>query len=255
MDEETALSDTTKDAVLGGRVTLLQPRQGHRAGHDAVLLAAAVPAVPGDRVLDLGAGVGTAAFCLAARVAVGYLTLVEIDPGLAALAERNAGLNGVGNRTRVIVMDARARGPMRERAGLLLGAVDRVMTNPPFHDVARHRASPQAGRREAHSADEGLIGAFLRTAVAVLRPGGTLTMIHRADQPEALLSAMSGRFGGIQLTPIHPKPGAAAVRLIVTGTKGSRAPVSILPGLVLQDGEGKPTDAAEAVLRGGAALV
>jgi tRNA1(Val) A37 N6-methylase TrmN6 len=254
MDEETALSDTTTDAVMGGRVTLLQPRSGHRAGHDAVLLAAAVPAVAGDRVLDLGAGVGTAAFCLAARVAVGYLTLVEIDPVLAALAERNATLNGVGNRTRVIVMDARARGPMRERAGLLLGAVDRVMTNPPFHDLARHRGSPQPARREAHSADEGLIGAFMRTAVAVLRPGGTLTMIHRADQPEALLSAMGGRFGDIRLTPIHPKPGSPAIRLMVTGIKGSRAPVSIMPGLVLQDSEGQPTVEAEAVLRHGGSL-
>ena len=251
MDEEVALSDTTEDAVMGGRVTLLQPRQGHRAGHDAVLLAAAVPAVPGDRVLDLGAGVGTAAFCLAARVSIGYLTLVEIDPVLAALAERNAALNGVGNRTRVIIMDARARGPMRERAGLLLGAVDRVISNPPFHDTARHRSSPHAARREAHAAEEGLIGAFLRTAVAVLRPGGTLTIIHRADQPEALLSAMGGRFGGIRLTPVHPKPGAAAVRLIATGIKGSRAPVAIMPGLVLQDSEGQPTAEAEAILRQG----
>lgn len=254
MDEETTLSPTTTDAILGGRVKLVQPRQGHRVGHDAVLLAAAVPAAAGDRVLDLGAGVGSAAFCLAARVPVGFLTLVEIDPELAALAERNAGLNGVANRTRIVVMDARARGPMRERAGLMLGAVDRVMTNPPFHDLARHRGSPLASKREAHAADEGLIGAFLRTAVAVLRPGGTITLIHRADQPDALIAAMRGRFGDIRVTPIHPKPGAPAVRVIVTGTKGSRAPVAIMPGLVLQDEEGRPTEGAEAILRSGRAL-
>jgi len=243
--------ETTTDTVLGGRVQLVQPRRGHRAGHDAVLLAAAVPALPGERVLDLGAGVGTAAFCLAARVAVGYLTLVEIDPALAVLAEQNAAANGYGNRTRVIVMDALARGAPREKAGLLVGEIDRVITNPPFHDTPRHRASPAAGKRLAHAAGDDLLAGFLRTAVSVLRPGGTVTLIHRADQPEALLAALRGRFGGVTLRPVHPKPGAPAVRLIATGIKGSRAPVSILPGLVLQDGEGRPTPEAEAILREG----
>jgi tRNA1(Val) A37 N6-methylase TrmN6 len=251
MTAEAEDLETTTDSVLGGRVLLVQPRRGHRAGHDAVLLAAAVPALPGDRVLDLGAGVGTAAFCLAARVAVGYLTLVEIDPALARLAEQNAAANGYGNRTRVLVMDALARGAPREKAGLLIGAIDRVMTNPPFHDAARHRASPAAGRRLAHAAGDDLLAGFLRTAVAVLRPGGTVTLIHRADQPEALLAALRGRFGGVTLRPVHPKPGAPAVRLIATGVKGSRAPVSILPGVVLQDGEGQPTAEAEAILREG----
>jgi tRNA1(Val) A37 N6-methylase TrmN6 len=254
MTVATTSLDTTTDAVLGGRVQIIQPRQGHRAGHDAVLLAAAVPAAPGDRVLDLGAGVGTAAFCLASRVSVGYLTLVEIDPELATLAEQNAAANHLANRTRVVVMDARARGTMRERAGLLIGAVDRVMTNPPFHDAARHRASPSGVKRAAHLAESDTLGGFLRTAVSVLRPGGTLTMIHRADQPEALLAAFRGRFGGVAIRPIHPKPGAPAMRLIMTGTKGSRAPVAILPGLVLQDGEGRPTAEAEAILRGGQGL-
>jgi tRNA1(Val) A37 N6-methylase TrmN6 len=251
MSTTTQDQDTTTDTVLGGRVQLVQPRRGHRAGHEAVLLAAAVPAAPGDRVLDLGAGVGTAAFCLAARVAVGYLTLVEIDPVLAALAEQNAAANGYGNRTRVIVMDALARGTPREKAGLLVGAIDRVITNPPFHDAARHRASPAPGRRLAHSGGDDMLAGFLRTAVSVLRPGGTVTLIHRADQPEALLAALRGRFGGVTLRPIHPKPGAPAVRLIASGIKGSRAPTAILPGLVLQDGEGRPTAEAEAILREG----
>lgn len=243
--------ETTTDTVLGGRVQLVQPRRGHRAGHDAVLLAAAVPALSGERVLDLGAGVGTAAFCLAARVPVGYLTLVEIDPALATLAEQNAAANGFGNRTRVLVTDALARGSPREKAGLLVGEIDRVMTNPPFHDTSRHRASPVAGKRLAHAADGDVLAGFLRTAVSVLRPGGTVTLIHRADQPEALLGALRGRFGGVTLRPIHPKPGAPAVRLIATGIKGSRAPVSILPGLLLQDGDGQPTAEAEALLRDG----
>ena len=244
----------TTDSVLGGRVTLTQPRRGHRAGHDAVLLAAAVPALPGESVLDLGAGVGTAGLCLAARVAVGALTLVEVDPLLAGLAAGNAAANGLGERTRVIVVDAGARGSVREKAGLARGSVDRVMSNPPFHDAGRHRGSPDDARRRAHQADDDLLGAFVRAAVAVLRPGGTLTMIHRADQPAALLAALAGRFGGVSLRPVHPRPGGAANRLIVTGIKGSRAPVAILPGLVLADAEGRPSPEAEAILRDGAGL-
>ncbi len=248
------LLELSADKVLGGRVQITQPRSGHRAGHDAVLLAAAVPASPGDRILDLGAGVGTAAFCLAARVPQCFLTLVEIDPALAALAEQNAAANGYGNRTRVIVMDAEARGTSREKAGLLVGQIDRVITNPPFHDAPRHRVSPGAARRLAHAGGDDLLAGFLRTAVAVLRPGGTVTLIHRADRPEALIAAMKGRFGGITLRPVHPKPDAPAIRLIATGTKGSRAPTAILPGLVLQDAEGRPTPEAEAVLREGRGL-
>ena len=244
----------TTDSVLGGRVKLTQPRHGHRAGHDAVLLAAAVPALPGESVLDLGAGVGTAGLCLAARVTVGALTLVELDPQLAALAAANAAANGLGERTRVIVVDAGARGAVRERAGLARGTLDRVMSNPPFHDAARHRASPDDAKRRAHQAGDDLLDAFVRAAAAVLRPGGTLTMIHRADQPAVLLSALAGRFGGIRLTPVHPRPGAAANRLILSGIKGSRAPVAILPGLILADAEGRPSPEAEAILRGGAGL-
>lgn len=241
----------TSDAVLGGRVRLSQPSRGHRAGHDAVLLAAACPAIAGERVLDLGAGVGTAAFCLAARVPVGYLTLVEIDPDLAMLAEDNAVANGLDNRTRVIVADARARGHLRERAGLMLGQIDRVITNPPFHDEVRHRPSPNAQKNRAHRAEEGLLPAFLRTAAAVLKPGGTVTLIHRADRPEAILAAMAGRFGGVTIRPVHSRAHAAANRLLITGTKGSRAPVSILPGLTLATADGQATPEAEAVLRGG----
>lgn len=246
-----ALDELTADTVLGGRVQIHQPRAGHRAGHDAVLLAAAVPAVPGDRILDLGAGVGTAAFCVAARVPQCFLTLVEIDPALAALAERNASANGFGNRSRVVVMDALARGTSREKAGLVLGEIDRVITNPPFHDAPRHRASPGTRRRLAHVGGDEVLTGFLRTAVSVLRPGGTVTLIHRADRPEALLAAMKGRFGGVTIRPVHAKPDMPAIRLIVTGTKGSRAPVSFLPGLVLQDCLGKATKEAEGVLREG----
>lgn len=243
--------DATADSVVGGRVRLVQPRRGHRAGHDAVLLAAAVPAAPGDRVLELGAGVGTAALALAARVASLSLTLVEIDPQLAALAERNLALNGMMGG-RVVVADALARGRAREAAGLAPGAFDRVLTNPPFHDPARHRPSPE--RALAYSGGEEVLEGFVRTAAAVLRPGGTLTLIHRADRPAQLLGALAGRFGGLVLLPVHPKPAAPAVRLIVTGTKGSRAPVSILPGIVLQDAEGRPTPEAERVLRSAKAL-
>lgn len=236
--------DITADTLLDGRVRVLQPRRGHRIGHDAVLLAWATPARPGDRVLDLGAGVGAAAFCLAARVPVGYLTLVEIDPSLASLAETNAEANRLGDRTRVIVADARARGRAREASGLIFGKIDRVMTNPPFHDQARGRASPHPGKRLAHTGGPELLADFLRTAAAALRPSGTVTLIHRADALETVIATMAGRFGGVTLRPVHAKPDEPAVRILATGTKGSRAPLSILPGVVLNGLEG------EAIVRG-----
>lgn len=245
---------TTTDRLLGGRVILNQHERGHRAGHDAALLAAATPARAGERVLDLGAGTGAAGLCLAARVPIGYLTMVEVDPLLAALAEANAIANGLRDRTRVIVADVRARGAMRERSGLLLGAIDRVLMNPPFHDASRGRASPHPGRRLAHSGSADLLSAFLRTATAVLKPGGTVTLIHRADEIETVLATMRGRFGGLLVRPVHGKAGGAAVRLLITGTKGSRAPLAILPGIVLTDADGQPTPEAERLLRDAAAL-
>jgi tRNA1(Val) A37 N6-methylase TrmN6 len=247
-------SDLTDDAVLGGRLRLLQPRHGHRFGHDAILLAAATPARNADRVVDLGAGVGAAGLALAARVPGTQVKLVEIDARLAALAALNAARNQLVDRVNAIALDVAASAADYAAVGLRPASCAAVMMNPPFNDPTRHKPSPDRRRRAAHD----LVGASLATwtdaAARLLRPGGAFTVIFRADGLIDLLSALSGHFGAIAVLPVHGKPGAHAIRVIVGAIKGSRALPAILPGLVLAADDGTPAQAAEAVLRHGAEL-
>ena len=144
--------ETTQDAVLGGRLTLRQPRHGHRVGHDAILLAAATPARPGERAVDLFAGVGAAGLALALRVPGLDVRLVEIDPALVTLARDNIARNALSDRARAVVLDVNAPASEFSAAGISAGSADRVLMNPPFNDPLRQRASPQAERRLAHAA-------------------------------------------------------------------------------------------------------
>ncbi len=244
----------TDDAALGGRLTLRQPARGHRFGHDAILLAAATPAAAGEVAIDLGAGVGAAGLALARRVAGSTVRLVEIDRGLAALARENAERNGLHERVTVHALDVAAPAAAFMAAGLDAGCADRVLMNPPFHEEGRAQASPDAGRRAAHVAPAGALATWLGTAARLLRAGGTLSLIHRADGLGGLLAALAPAFGAVTLEPVHPKPGAAAIRILLCAAKGSAAPLRLLPGLVLNDENGRPSREAEAVLRHGAAL-
>jgi tRNA1(Val) A37 N6-methylase TrmN6 len=249
------LSDAvTEDAVLGGALRLRQPRRGHRVGHDAILLAAACPAQAGEHVVDLGAGVGAAGLALAVRALDIAVTLVEIDPHLAALAADNAALNGMAARVRSVVLDAAAPARAFAAAGLAPESVARVLMNPPFNDPVRQKTSPDRRRRLAHAAPREAVAAWIRTAARLLRPRGTLTVIFRADGLVDLGRALDSVFGAITVLPVYPKPDEPAIRILVRATKASRAPLALLPGLVLSDAEGHPTPQAEAVLRAGAIL-
>ena len=249
-DERVA--ETTQDAVLGGRLALRQPRHGHRVGHDAILLAAATQARPG--AVDLFAGVGAAGLALALRVPRLDVTLVEIDPALVTLARDNIARNDLSDRARAVELDVDA--PAREfsAAGISTASVDRVLMNPPFNDPLRQRASPQAGRRLAHAASHGQLTAWAGVASRLLKPNGVLTLIWRADGLARALDALTRRFGAIAVLPVHPRPDAAAIRVLVRAVKSSRAPLRLLPGLVLADAAGRPTAEAEAVLRDNAEL-
>jgi tRNA1(Val) A37 N6-methylase TrmN6 len=248
------LGAVTEDAVLGGALRLRQPRRGHRVGHDAVLLAAACPAHGSEHVVDLGAGVGAAGLAVAARAPGVTVTLVEIDPDLAALAADNAQLNGLAGRVTSVSLDAAAPARAFAAAGLAPDRVDRVLMNPPFNDPVRQRASPDRRRRLAHAAPRAALVAWIRTAARLLRPGGTLTLIFRADGLGDLGHALAAGFGAITVLPVYPKPDQPAIRILVRATKASRAPLVLLPGLVLNDVLGRPTPQAEAVLRAGATL-
>jgi tRNA1(Val) A37 N6-methylase TrmN6 len=244
--------ETTEDAALGGRLVLRQPRQGHRFGHDAILLAAACSARPGERLVDFGAGVGAAGLAVASRVDDLAVTLVERDPALVTLARANAAHNDLAGRVRAVCLEIGADAAGFAPAGLLPGTADHVIMNPPFN--APQNPSPHGGRRLAHSAAGDTLPSWLKAASRLLRPGGAVTLIWRADGLDAVLASVSASFGAIGLLPIHPKPDTPAIRVVVRAVKGSRAPLSLLAGFVLADQAGKPTAQAEAVLRGTAVL-
>jgi tRNA1(Val) A37 N6-methylase TrmN6 len=253
MPPETG-ADITEDAVLGGRLRLRQMSQGHRVGHDAILLAAACPVRIGERAADLGAGVGAAGLALARRVEGCHVTLVEIDAHLAALAQENAARNGLSARVDVVRVDVTGDARALAGAGLPPQSFMRVLMNPPFNDPARQRTSPDSRRRLAHAGMRGTLTVWIQAAAHLLCPSGTVSLIWRADRLEEVLQALHGLFGATTLLPIHAKPGQAAIRLLVRATRGSHAPLHLLPGFVLADEAGRPSAAAEAVLRRGEVL-
>jgi tRNA1(Val) A37 N6-methylase TrmN6 len=239
---------TTEDALLGGRVVIAQPARGYRAAIDPVLLAAAVPARPGERVLELGCGTGAAALCLLARVPGVHVTGVEIEPEIAALARRNALANGEAERFSIVEGDA-------ESARLLAGALfDHAMLNPPFHDSAAARPAADPLKARANAALPGALAAWIALALRRLKGAGTVTLIHKPERLGAILAALDGGAGGILVKPLQPRAEAPATRIVVQAAKGSRAPLALLPPLVLHAGDGRPSAALEPILRDAVAL-
>ncbi|MEJ8571716.1 tRNA1(Val) (adenine(37)-N6)-methyltransferase [Microbaculum marinum] len=248
--------DCSQDDFLGGRLSITQPRKGHRSGIEAVLIAAATPLAAGETVLDIGSGVGVAGLCALSRVAGARAVLVEADADLAALAAENARRNGFAVAGADASVDVHAL-DVTERGAIgalgLDGAVDHAVANPPFYDPAASRTSP--AKSAAHAAPADLLDAWIRFAARAVRPGGTLTLVHRAEAVSLVLQGFGRRFGGVTILPVHPRPGAAATRILVQGRKASRAPVAILPGLVLHGRQGHGfLPEVEAVLRTGAKL-
>jgi tRNA1(Val) A37 N6-methylase TrmN6 len=244
--------DITEDAFLGGQLLLKQKRSGHRAGHDAILLAAATQAQVGDHVVDLGAGIGTAGLALARRVAGVRLSLVEIDPELAELARANAAANAIP--AEAIVLDVTADAPAFAAHGLLPDSVDVVLTNPPFNDPARHRGSPDQSRHTAHVASDETLNAWVHAARRILRSNGALTLIWRADGIAEVLAALSRGFGSLVVLPVHGEAGRPAIRVLVRAVKGGRAPTRILPGLMLNEESRVPKKEVREILEGRAIL-
>ncbi len=229
---------------LDGKVRVEHPENGFRSGTDAVMLAAAVPAMPGQKALELGAGSGATSLCLTARVPELDVTAVEIDPQASDFARKNAKVNGgFSQKLQVVTADIfNLPAPLRRD-------FDHVFCNPPFHGDGQ--TSPDPARARALS-DEGALGQWLSLGLQRTISGGFFTAILRADRLPEALAAMGQR--GINLLPLWPRQGLPAKRVILMARKGSRAPFALLPGLVLHEADGRYTPEAEAILRDGAAL-
>jgi tRNA1(Val) A37 N6-methylase TrmN6 len=252
MNDSTS-GDITLDAVLGGRLTLRQPRRGHRVGHDAILLAAATGGGYGEHAVEFGAGAGAAGLAVALRHPGLRITLVEIDPALCALAAENAALNRMAERVVVLARDVTMPALFGVDA-LSPGTADRVLMNPPFNDPTRQNISPDPMRSLAHTAQADTLMRWVAAAARALRSGGILTLVWRAEGLAQMLGALERDFGGVTVLPIHPRPGAPAIRVLMRAAKGTHAPLVLLPGFALNDADGRPSAAAEDILRGGAVL-
>jgi tRNA1(Val) A37 N6-methylase TrmN6 len=244
----TDASEFTEDAFLGGQLRLRQPKSGHRAGHDAMLLAAATPAQPGDRVVDFGAGVGAAGFALARRVAGVELVLVEIDEALAALARANASANAIA--ADVIVLDVASTADVFAAVGLSPDSADVVLMNPPFNDPARHRASPDRGREVAHVATATTLESWVHAGRRILKSGGVLSLIWRADGLAEVLAALDRGFGSLKILPVHGNATTPAIRVLIRAIKGGKAPTQLHAALMLNDETAKPNKQAQEILAG-----
>lgn len=251
--------DITHDAFLGGRVYVYQPKKGrHRAGLDAVYLAAALPEETTGRIVDLGAGVGTAGFCAAARLPDISVTLVEIDEAVLSLAQKalqDPENTHFADRIDLLHADITAKGSLRHANGLLPSMADHAIMNPPYYEADRFRASPKSGRAGAHMLDERGLEPWAKTAADIVREGGSLTVIFRADGLHELLSVLQGRFGAIDVIPLRPRPDAPATRIVLRAIRASKAPLKLLPGFVLHESEGSDfTSQSKNIMRGGQGL-
>ena len=238
----------TMDAFLGGRLRLRQPKSGHRAGHDAMLLAAATSARSGDRVVDFGAGIGAAGLAVARRVAGIELVLVEIDEALAELARGNAASNAIP--ADVIVLDVTSAADAFAASGLPPDSVDAVLMNPPFNDPVRHRASPDKARETAHVATAATLETWIHAARRILKSGGVLTLIWRADGLAEVLAALDRGFGNLAILPVHGDAKKPAIRVLVRAVKGGKAPTQMHAALVLNNESTMPNKQVQDILAG-----
>jgi tRNA1(Val) A37 N6-methylase TrmN6 len=245
------LCEYSEDLFLEGRLRLRQPVKGYRGGTDALLLAAATET--GGRICDLGAGVGTVGMTLAVRGAADVL-LVEREPVFAACAEANITGAGFGARVRLIRADVFDRKAFLHAPLLADQSCDGVATNPPYEQSLRGRRTPSPLKNAAHAMQGGDLGEWLVTATRLLRSGGALTLIHRADRLADVLAALPGRLGGVHVLPVQAQVEEAASRILIRAVAVSRAPLVLLPPLILHGADGRFTREAEALHKGRAAL-
>ena len=244
------ITNITDDTLLGGELRFFQPKLGYRAAIDPVVLAASIEAGESGSVLDVGVGAGAAALCLAKRLHKVQITGIEIQLELANLARLNAKENGFSTRINIIHADIRM-----PPTGLNQGSFDHVMTNPPFVEKNRGRGSPDMAKLIATQESIVPLNVWLEFCLKMLRPSGTLTVIHRADRLDSILAALNTKAGKIVIYPLWPGVGnKPAKRILVRCKKGVRTPMAVLPGMVLHQADRTYTTIANEVLRNGEGL-
>lgn len=238
MDDQTPPGEIQ---ILGKRVRLLQPLRGFRTSLDSVMLSAACPAQNGERILDLGCGVGGAGLCVLARIPDTKLTGIDIQSDHIALAIQNAALNGVEERATFFT--ARVPDYRADRR------FDHIICNPPYLDAGAHARSPHAAKATAHGhGDDTELKDWIDCAFYNLRSKGSLTLIHRADQTDTIIRALGKRFGATEIIPLWPKSGLPAKRVIIRTLKDRHSPAALHPGITLHRDNGAYTAAAEEIL-------
>jgi tRNA1(Val) A37 N6-methylase TrmN6 len=246
-------STLSEDAFLDGKIRLLQPEKGYRAGIDAVFLAATIPVSAGETVFEPGIGAGAAALCLVARNPAIQIIGVEAAQRYAMICDENAKRNGFAHSVKAIHADV--KDCLRKDLAHLPehGTFAHAYANPPYHEDGKVTASPTLLKAQAHAFGEDDLEIWVKVMHAMVGLRGTVTVIYRADALAKLLASMDSRFGDIRVAPLYARAGSSAARVIVQGVKGSRAPLQLLPGLILHDDSNAFTADAEAVLRSGVA--
>ena len=241
--------NTTQDLFLGGRLTLAQPSRGYRAGSDAVLLAATITAEPGQRVLDVGCGVGTAGLCLARRVAGIQLTGIDADAELLTLARQNAAENGLADGVLFLPIDVIAGVPPD-----LVGGFDHVMANPPYFAPRQAQISPDPRRARARSNPARNLAAWVRFALACLKADGRLVFIHRRERADEIADLLAAGDCRPRIVPLIARPGRPPKRVLITAAKANSGPTTWSEPLIVHDATGAYSVLFENVLRHGHAL-
>ncbi len=244
---------TTHDAFHNGAFEVIQPSdKGYRSGLDAMLIAAALPASSKGVVADLGSGVGVAGLAALNLNRELDALLIEKNEQLVELAEQSIRLNKnsfLRTRCTILNADVLLSGEERMKAGMKPESVDHVIMNPPYNSVS-DRPPVDPMRIEAFMMGEGGADAWFRTAANIIRPGGTLITIYKTENFGDILACTKGRFGGLEILPIHSRADEPAKRIIVRGTYGSRAPMALLPGFVVHEQDGSYTPRAQAIVDG-----
>jgi len=239
----------TDDTLLGGRLCLRQPVDGYRVAVDPVLLAATIPARAGERILDVGSGVGAAALCLVYRVPGCQVDGIEIQSDLVAIAVENAAANGVTDTVHFI--EGNISTPP---TGMRSGSFDHVMTNPPYLQTTESRKPPSSSKAVATIEQEIDLDSWLSYCIRMTRSRGTVTVVHRADRLDDVVRILSTKCGALMVFPLWPKAGEDAKRVIVRATVGRETPLRLVPGLIMHEESGDYTPAAQAILFAAATL-